>query len=168
MDIAILALMGIGTVIQAKGIRQEGRAAAAQGQAEQDILNYNAQQKIKEAEDIRIAAREEVEKFGREARRFRGTQRAAIARGGVLSTTGTPALLLEETAQELEADRLAILEQGHREAEYAESEAVGLRFQGVSARAKGERIRRGAKLSAVGTLLTGIGSASLTYKQLRG
>lgn len=166
-EMVIIGLMVAGTAIEYQAIRQQGKAAAAQGQAEQDILDYNAQLKIKEAEDIREAARKEAEKFGVEARRLRGAQRVAIARAGVLSTVGTPALLLEETAQELETDRMAILEQGYIRAGYPESEAFGLRFQGISAKARGENIRRGAQLAATGTLLTGIGQVGLAKSQLK-
>lgn len=158
------AIVG-GAVTQTVSIIQQGQVAAAQGKAEQDILNFNAAQKIKEAEEIRAAAQEEAAKFGKEARRFKGKQRVAIARGGVLAV-GTPALLLEETAQELEADRLAILEQGFLQGEFVESQAFAARFAGVSAKARGKAIKRGSLLAAGGTLLTGIGRAGLAQKQL--
>jgi len=156
-----------GIAVSAYGIIQQGRAAEAQGQAEQDILDYNAAQKIKEAEEIRAAAQKEARKFAKEGRRLKGAQRVAIARAGVLSTVGTPALLLEETAQELEADRLAILEQGFLRGEFAESEAFGLRFQGVAARARGKAVRRGSQLAAAGTLLTGMGTVGLAASKLK-
>lgn len=162
-----IAVGGIvaGAAVGTYGIIQQGRAADAQSKSEQDILNYNAAQKMKEAEDIRKSASEEAERFAEEGRRLRGSQRVAISRAGVL-TEGTPALLLEETAQNLEADRLAILEQGFLRGEYAESEAFGQRFAGKSARARGKNIKTGSFLSAGGTLLTGIGSAALAKKQL--
>ena len=163
----IVPLLIAGVTTSVVGQIQQGRAAAAQGETEQDILNFNAAQKVKEAEEIRAAAQKEAIKFGKEARRFKGTQRVAIARAGVLSTVGTPALLLEETAQELEADRLAILEQGFLRGEFAESQAFGLRFQGVSARARGKAVKRGAQLAAAGTLLTGIGQVGLARKKLK-
>ena len=155
-----------GAVAGTIGVIQQGRAAEAQSKSEQDILNFNAAQKIKEAEEIRDAAQEKARKFGREAKAFRGTQRVAIARGGVLAT-GTPALLLEETAQELEADRLAILEQGFLRGEFAESQAFAARFAGTSARARGRNIRRGTLLTAGATALSGIGAAGLASHQLK-
>jgi hypothetical protein len=162
----IIPLLFAGTAVGTIGAIQAGRAAKAQGQAEQDILNFNAQQKIKEAEEQRAAAAEEAAKFAKEGKRLRGTQRVAIARAGVLASEGTPALLLEETAQELEADRMAILKQGFLQAEFAESQAFGLRFQGKSAAARGKAAKRGSLLAAGGTLLTGLGSAGLAKKKL--
>ena len=155
-----------GTAVQVAGQIQQGRAAAAQGKTEQEIFNFNAAQKIKEAEEIRAAAQDEAIKFAREGRRLKGAQRVAIARGGVLAV-GTPALLLEETAQELEADRLAILEQGFLRGEFAESEAFALSFAGVSAKARGKAAKRGAQLAAAGTLLTGLGEVGLVREQLK-
>lgn len=157
-----------GTAVSAYSAIQQGRAAEAQAQAEQDILNYNAAQKVKEAEEIRAAATEEAAKFAKEGRRLRGKQRVALARAGVLTSVGTPALLLEETAQELEADRLAILKQGFLRGEFAESEAFGLRFQGKAAAARGRNIRRGSQLAAAGTLLTGLGTVGLASSELSG
>ncbi len=161
----LIPLLVAGTTTAVIGAVQQGRAAEAQGRAEQDILNFNAAQKIKEAEEHRTAAQEQAAKFAKRAKAFRGTQRVAIARGGVLAV-GTPALLLEETAQELEEDRLAILEQGFLRGEFAESEAFGARFAGVSAKARGRAIKRGAFLSGTGTLLTGIGKVGLAQSQL--
>ena len=165
-ETAIIGLLIAGTATAVVGQIQQGKAAAAQGKTEQEILNFNAAQKIKEAEEIRAAAQEEAIKFAREGRRLKGAQRVAIARGGVLAV-GTPALLLEETAQELEADRLAILEQGFLRGEFAESEAFALSFAGVSAKARGKAAKRGAQLAAAGTLLTGLGEVGLVREQLK-
>ena len=148
----------VGAIFGTVGAIQQGHAAEAQGRAEQEILDFNAAQKMKEAEERRKAASEESRKFAEEGKRRRGTLRVGVPRAGVL-TEGTPALLLEETAQELEADRLAILEQGFLEGEYAESQAYAQRFAGASARARGKNIKRGSYLAASGTLLTGIGEA---------
>lgn len=155
-----------GAVTSAVSAVQQGRAAESQAETEQEILEYNAKQKIKEAEDKRAAAREEARRFAREGRRLMGKQRAAISRAGVLATEGTPALLLEETAKELEADRLSILKQGFLSAEYTESEAFGMRFQGKAAKAKGKNIKRGSTLAAGGTLLTGFGKSYYAEKSL--
>ena len=156
----------MGTILQAYGQLRQGKAAEAQGKDEQAILNFNADQKMREAEEIRTAAGKQAAIFAKKGQRLKGTQRVAIARGGVL-VEGTPALLLEETAQELEADRLSILEQGFLRGEFAESEAFGQRFAGASARARGKNIKRGSLLTAGGTAASGLGSAGLASHQLK-
>ncbi len=154
-------LAGIASAAPAAvGTIQQGRAAEAQSKSEQDILNFNASVKIKEAEAEREAARDAARRFTERGERLKGAQRTAFARGGVLAPEGTPALLLEEQAQILEADKIKILEQGALAAGFRESEAFGLRFQGVSARARGRNIRTGTRLQTAGTLLTGIGTAA--------
>ena len=163
----ITLLIIAGVAVSTVGIVQQGKAAEAQGKSEADILAFNAAQKEKDAEAEREAARKAGIKFEREGERLLGTQRVQLARGGVLATEGTPALLLEETAQELEEERIEILKGGFARAEFRESEAFGLRFQGASARARGRNLKRGSQYAAGGTLLTGLGAAGFARSQLR-
>ena len=88
-----------------------------------------------------------------------GEQRVRLAKGGVLSTEGTPALLLEETAQELEADRMSILREGFLGESFAMSQAEGLRAEGRAAKARGKNAKTGSYYAAGSSLLTGFGAA---------
>ncbi|MHC4639825.1 MAG: hypothetical protein ACYTBV_20380, partial [Planctomycetota bacterium] len=56
--------------------------------------------------------------------------------------------------------------QGYLRGEFAESEAFAQRFAGASARARGKNIKRGSRLSAAGTLLTGMGQVGLAKYKL--
>ena len=78
-EFAIIALLAAGTATATVGAIQQGKAAEAAAKSEQDILNFNAREKEKEALAEQEAARERAEKFSKEARAFKGTQRAAIA-----------------------------------------------------------------------------------------
>ena len=166
VTIAVIAI-GAGAGIQAYGQYQQGKAAEAQGKAEQAILNYNAQLKERQAAAELDRARAEALRFEKEGEALLGTQQVALAKGGVLTTVGTPALLLEQTAQELEADRMSILTEGFLAKSFRESEAEGLKFEGRAAKARGKNIKRGARLAAGGTLLTGIGSAAFAKASLK-
>ena len=188
----IAAGTAVSTTMTIQGQRQQAAAAQAQEETEEAILRqnaeaqraiaeYNAQMAEREAEAERVAARREAEKFEKEGRRLKGTQRVLLARGGVLATEGTPALLLDETAQELEQERLDILKEGFRRSEYLESQAAGLRFggesearslryQGAAARARGANLARGYKLASrgqYGTLLTSAGQIAYTRHRLK-
>ena len=156
-----------GTAVATYGAVQQGKAADAAARSEQDILNYNAQLKEKEAEAEREAARVEAEQFQKEGRRLLASQKVKYARGGLLTTEGTPALVLEETAQELEFDRMQILKSGFLRASYRESEGYGMRYEGEAARARGKNLKRGSQLQAAGTLLGGMGKTASTYYQLK-
>ena len=147
-----------GAVISAVGVIQQGFAAKAQSETEAAILEQNAKIKEREAEAEQKAAEVEAEQFARRGKELIGTQRVGYAKGGVLAE-GTPALLLEETAQELEKDRLQILKEGYLRGGFRESEATGLRFEGTAAKARGGAALRGSVLAAGGTLLTGYGTS---------
>jgi hypothetical protein len=153
--LAIAAAAGI----QAFGQIQEGRAAEAEAKAQQDILEFNAKLKEREAKAAIDRARVEAGIFEREGEALQARQQVSFAKGGVLGT-GTPALVLEETAQELEADRLQILREGFLAESFAKTEATGLRFQGRAARARGTNIKRASRFKAAGSILSGIGKAA--------
>ncbi len=167
MGLATLAVLaiGAGAGIQAFGQIQQGKAADEQAKAEQAILEHNARLKEREAAAELERSREEARQFGKEGKVLQAKQQVGFAKGGVLTTVGTPALVLEETAQELEADRREILREGFLAESFRKDEASGLRFQGRAARVRGKNLKAASKLQAAGTLLSGAGQAgSLTFQ----
>ncbi len=148
------ALLTAGIATTALGTIQAGRAAQAQGELEQEILNQNAKLKEREGEAELRRSRAEAERFRKEGEALQGTQQVGLAKGGVLTSEGTPALLLETTAQELEADRMLILKEGFLAQSFRESEAENLRFQGRAAKATGKNRARGTILSSIGQTAT--------------
>ena len=150
---------------QAKGYESMGDAAAQQGLMEQQILDQNAKLKERQAAAELVRSREEARQFGREGEALLAGQQVALAKGGVLTSSGSPTNLLEYTANELENDRMNILREGFLAQSFALSEAENLKYQGRVAVVRGlneqqgyEYQAKGAKLAAVGTLLTGSGS----------
>ncbi len=160
----VVPLIIAGTAIQTFGQIQAGKAAEQQGKVEQEILENNAKLKEREAEEERRVARVAAGKFAEEGEALLGTIQVRGAKAGVRG--GSLALNLEETAQQLDKERLDILTEGFKRAEFRESEAFGLRFQGSAARARGKNIRRGSILSAFGTAATGLASAGFAQSQL--
>ncbi len=165
-QLAIAALV-VGAGLQAYGQYQAGKAAEAEGKMEQQILDYNARLKEREAAAELERARAEARRFGKEGEALLAEQQVGLAKGGVLAEVGTPALLLETTAQELEADRMQILREGFLSESFRLSEAEGLRFEGRAAKVRGKNIRRAKTLQAGGTLLTGFGQAAYARQRLR-
>ncbi len=155
----IIPLIIAGTAVSVVGQISQGIAAKKAGQAQAAIAEHNAKLKERQAEAAREQAREEADRFKERGERLQGKQKVALAKGGVLAETGTPALVLEETAQNLEDDRLAILREGFLRGSFAESEAEGLRAQGRAAITRGKNAQIGSFLGAGGTLLTGLGAA---------
>jgi hypothetical protein len=145
-------------------------AAEVQAQNEQTILEHNAKLKEREAAAQAERGREAARQFGREGEALLATQQVQLAKGGVLTAGGTPALLFEETAKELQQDRFSILREGFLNESFALSQAQNLRLQGASALSRGQTtaanlrtgassVKTGGYLSAGGTLLSGIGTA---------
>lgn len=149
------ALLIASAAISAGSAIQQGAATAEQAKQQQKILEQNALLAERQAQAERDAAIDTAQKFEKEGRRLTGAQRAAFARGGVLTSEGTPLLVIEETMQELEEDRINILREGFLRGEFRESEAFGKRFQGAAARARGKAAQRGSILAAGGSILTG-------------
>ncbi len=164
-QLAVIAL-GIGAGVQAFGAIQQGRAAEAQGKLDQQIADQNALLKERQAALEVERAREEARIFGREGEALLGTQQVALAKGGVLTSIGTPAFLLEETERELELDRRAILKEGFLAESFRLSEAENLRFGGRVAKARGKNLRRASTFGAVGSILTGFGDTAVANKLL--
>lgn len=164
-DIAIASVASSigGGVMAYQGQQQQAQAAEDQAKDEQAILNYNASLKEKEAKAQEDRARAEARRFEREGDALIGQQKGMLAKGGVLLSTGTPALLLEETAEELAADKRQILKDGYLRGSRSRSEAIGLRYQGSAARARGSNIAKGHRTASYGSLLTGIGRGASIY-----
>ena len=174
-----IPLMLAGTAVSAYSQYQQGQAMESQGDsalnealAEQQLHEYNAKLKEREAAARLASSREEARQFAREGEALKGSQQVNLAKGGVLTAGGSPALLMEDTARELELEKNQILREGFLAESFAKSEAEGLRYQGRAAAVRGENIKRGYEaagrgktLQAAGTLLTGFGSAySLTRR----
>ena len=150
----LAAVFIAGTAMQAIGQYNQGRALKDQAEAEQDILNFNADIKDREAKAQLERSRAEALRFEREGEQLQGRQQVALAKGGVLSSTGTPALLMETTADTLDQDRMSILREGFLAQATKEQEAEGLRFQGRAARSRGRNMKTASDLSIGTSLLT--------------
>ena len=146
-----------GTALSAFGQYQQGVAMQQQAEAQQDILNYNAEIKDREADAALERSRAEALRFQREGEQLQGAQKVALAKGGVLTSGGTPALLMETTADALDQDRMSILREGFLAQSTKQQEAEGLRFQGRAAASRGKNFRTASYLN-VGTSLLSSGS----------
>jgi len=153
-----IPLLIAGTAIGAYAMYQSGQAAKAQAETEAAIMEYNA--KIKEQEEAaRVQAAEyQAKAFEARGEKLQATQRALYGVSGV-EMRGSPLSVLDETAAELEADRLQILREGYISAGQSAAEAQIYKMQGAAAKQRGSAAARGAVLSATGTVLSGLGTA---------
>ena len=134
-----------GAVISAVGAIQQGQAAAAQGQFQAGILRQQAERERQQAEA-------DEEDFRRRQSRVLAARRAALGASGVEPAAGSPLLVSEDFAGEVELQALRIRSGGELRATRAEQQASLQRFQGRQARTSG--FLRGGAL-----LLSGAGKA---------
>ena len=160
-NVAVIAVTAVSAVMSAKAQKE-------QGEATEELAEYNAEIKEQEAAAELARRQEEAKQFEDRGKRFQGEQVAKIAKGGVLMS-GTPAILLEETAQALEDDRAAILREGYLAQSFRQSEAAGMRFQGKAAAKYGRNASRATLLSGAGSALSmgaGLSSGSSYNKDM--
>ena len=131
----LLGASAIGTVFSA-------RAQYQAGAAEEAGREYTAQITERKAAQEELASREKL-------RKLMAGQRALYAKAGVDISSGSPLLVLAETAAEGEKEALAIRAGGLEEAELE--------------RYYGRQAGRAGKVRAAGTLLTGLGRAGAGY-----
>ena len=155
---ALAALFIAGTAVQAYGQYQQGEAFKQQGETEQEILDYNASIKDREADAALERNRAEALRFQREGEELQGKQRVALAKGGVLTSSGSPALLMEDTARNLDIDRMSILREGFLAKSSLQQEAEGIRYQGRAADRRGTNLRTASRIKTATTLLGGFKS----------
>lgn len=107
------------------------RAREMAGEAQ--MLDREAQVADIAAVSERQATKAEVERFGQQAKAFQHEQRAAVGASG-LEATGSPLLVLSETAKQLELDRLAIAHAGELRAREAEDAGRMSRYSAARVR----------------------------------
>ena len=103
------------------------------GRTEQQWYNYNAALDMQRAEQERVAAGYEAGLHRKAGRELLEEQRAGYAAAGV-TERGTPSVVAERTAEEIEIDALAIERSGEQRAKYAMSQAKMSKTRGKAAR----------------------------------
>lgn len=116
-----------------------------QGQQQAAAAEYNAELLERQALYEEQASAAEANRLRRRGRRILGAQRAAYGASGVLSNEGSPLLVMENTAEEIEMDAQRTLFSG-------DVRAAGSRGKAKLSRWDAKR-RRGSALLGAGTYL---------------
>ncbi len=126
---ASMALMAVSTAASAGGAIYSGIKQEEAAEYSAKVAEQNAEASLKKAAYDEEAQREKV-------KRLLSTQRAAYGKSGV-DLTGSPLLVLEDTAAQGELDALAIRYGGEIEAGQQKSKAELYRLQGQTAKTEG-------------------------------
>lgn len=143
--IVVTAITILGAVTSAVGVIQQGRAAQSQA-------NFQAGIARQQAERERQQAASDEDEFRRRQSRVLAARRAALGASGVEAAAGSPLLVSEDFAGEVELNALRIRSGGELRATRAEQQADLLRLKGRQARTAG--FVRGGSL-----LVSGAGQA---------
>lgn len=130
-------------------------ASMQSGQANQDLMNYNANVAEFQAEDAIARGREDETRHRQGTRRLMGSQRAAFAASGVAvdDPESSFADVTADTAKLSEIDALTIRANAQREAWGFRTQAQDMRFRGQIAKNEGKSRAVGEVLSTGGNLM---------------
>jgi hypothetical protein len=140
VETAIIAAIAAAGTTKAIGAFQ-------QGQAEAQMMNYNASLSDAQAKLARQQGDSRVEDVYRSYLQRRGQQQAAVASSGIDTSEGTPIKLFEMSAANAEMDALNTRYNAELEAYNAENQARGYR-------AKAKAARRAGNISAAAQLIS--------------
>lgn len=141
----------IGPALKLGGALYSASAARNAGQSANLIYQLQANEKLKEADQLKKRSKLKQERFRGKTRRFIGAQHAIMAHQGVDSNQGSALDVLSNMAGEAELDALLIGYEGDLGAMKAKKEAELLKNQG-------NIVLQNAKSKSTSELITGFGS----------
>ena len=190
--VASMAMAAASAAQQARAASMAGKAASANAKYNARMAAQELQQKAMlvevEAEAADEQARQEreatafdVAQAAEQGERYQATQRVAVGASGVEST-GSPLLVMVETARNLALDRLVMTHAGEQKAQEYERQARLQRYQAQTLRAgvplqldigrvQGQTARSVGRAQSTASLLQGAGQvagmAAQTYSMYR-
>lgn len=154
-----LGLLIAGGALAAVARIQAGRVAEAEAESAQNIANRNAVLMEQEAKAVEAKTEFEQKRQAEAAARTKSRLRARLAASGAVPDIGTPLLLQEEQAEELELENILIGYEGQVKAAKRRSQAELYRLSGELVSEKGKAAKRASYIGAGAALLTGFGAA---------
>jgi len=157
MDPVTIAIIAAAATATARGVAAYGQYQA--GKAEEKAQKYNAQVQQQQADAERKAAAYEARQISEEGRRLEARQRVLFAQSGV-DMAGTPLLVLQDTARQVQQDIQMSVYGGGRRGEYYQQGANLSLMRGRSAKQAG-------KIDAFGSLLGAAGESAYQYYSMK-
>jgi hypothetical protein len=149
---AIIALIGVAI---------QTYAAYEQAQTQEKFFKYNAKVAENQAMGERMRAQVAANQQREQHRRVIASQRALYGSTGVEGSSGSPLLVIADSAQQAELDAQIIMAGGEGRAIGFQSQAALSRFQGRNAAASGYA-------NAGSTLLSGAAGVAANYYRYQG
>lgn len=161
-------LMVGGTLLSTAGQIQQANAAEAQGIAQQQAADYQAEQMRVNAGQERAMSQRRAIEASREKRLTQNSliTRAAASGGGTLD--GSVVKIMGDLEEEGEYNKGVALYEGEERARDLESGAAIQTYEGEQAKIAGKMRKRAGYLEAGSTLLSGSSKAYGSYKEASG
>ena len=164
----LLAATAAGTALTAYGQYQQGQAAEAQGRYQAAVSRNNQIIAERMAKDALERGKTEEALHRQKVERFKGAQRAALAKSGVVVDQGSALDVLLDTAEMGELDALTIRSNAEREAYGYRVKGMNFAAEGELAKLRGKAQRRAANIQAMGTILGGTGQFAERWIKYKG
>ena len=146
------AMAGIGVMMDVFGNLNDAMAAEREGRATAKALEFNAEQKERNATQIELQTAEDERRLRIQNRRTIGAMRADYGASGV-TASGSVLQILEESAAAAEFDAVNFRMSGMREAD-------AVRMDARMDREKAKSVRRSTKFNAA-TAIFGAGKSAI-------
>jgi hypothetical protein len=165
--VASAAMSAYSSMKQAKAMDRQAEQQQQAAATAMQIGEYNATLAEREGQQAREQAAYEADRSRERYDKLRGAQLAAAGHSGLQTSSGTPLLLLNETAENSALDEFSILYAGDLGAVNKSADAARDRFNAQVAR--NEALNRsaslkadasGARWSAASTLVGAVGKAA--------
>lgn len=151
-------------VVGAYSSYQQGQQQQAQLDAQAKANEYNAQVQAKQAEAARSQAASREDMLRQQARQVMGKQLAATAQSGVL-LNGSASDLFRQSLYDTELDAMNVRYEGEMQATGLLNSSQLSQYEGRASRMAGKNAARSGTLSAVGSLVGGVGGAYTKYSK---
>ena len=170
--IAGTGVMAYSSYQQSQIARSQAESAAEQAKAEAAYHAYNAEVSSREAEAEQQATIQELQQHGRQAKQMLARQRALTGKSGVLME-GSPLLVMEDTASQLELEHNLMMEAGSRRAGQWQSQSIlDIRKAGMSMTKSRNYMKSAKSYGRMGVLGAGSsllsGGSSIAYMRSQG
>jgi hypothetical protein len=163
MAVASAATTMAGSAVSAMGTIASGNAALEAGQRGQQAAYFTAAQQEQGAQESRAVAQRQALDKRHKADLLLSSLKARGAAGGTTISDGDVLDTAGEIAARGEYEALFDMYQGENRARGLQDQALASRMTGDAALAEGRAKKSASKLSAIGTIIGGAGSAMSNF-----
>ncbi len=140
--------------VAAYGTYQQGQAAKAEGEFQEDVARNNQLISERMAQDALSRGKTAEDLQRRKISRIKGAQRTALAKSGVVIDQDSALDVLGDTAEIGELEALTIRSNAEKEAYGYRTQGMNFATSGRLSRLRGDNMRRASNIRATGSLLT--------------